>query len=154
MPLMIRESSIHVVRSYCYAIISFFLSLLYSSNSCTSLHFKTLKSHTKTLKIRPPHVLIFFETIFRRSMAMLRYVTELQRWFTFVIKSVGIRLVRARNLGIESRWGGRDFPHPCRPALGPTHPPIQGYRVCFLVVKWPGSALTTHLYFALKFKKE
>jgi hypothetical protein len=26
------------------------LSLLYCSNSCTSLHFKTLKSHTKTLK--------------------------------------------------------------------------------------------------------
>jgi len=26
-------------------------SLLYCSNSCTSLHFKTLKSHTKALKI-------------------------------------------------------------------------------------------------------
>jgi hypothetical protein len=25
---------------------------------------------------------------------------------------------------IESRWG-RDFPHPFRPAVGPTHPPIQ-----------------------------
>ena len=30
-----------------------FQSLLYCSNSCTSLHFKILKSHTKTLKIRP-----------------------------------------------------------------------------------------------------
>jgi len=30
-----------------------FQSLLYCSNSCTSLHFKTLKSHIKTLKIRP-----------------------------------------------------------------------------------------------------
>jgi len=30
-----------------------FQSLLYCSNSCTSLHFKTLKSHTKTLQIRP-----------------------------------------------------------------------------------------------------
>ena len=27
--------------------------------------------------------------------------------------------------GIESRWGGRDFPHLSRPALGPTQPPVQ-----------------------------
>jgi hypothetical protein len=27
-------------------------------------------------------------------------------------------------LGIESRWG-RDLPHPCRPALVPTQPPVQ-----------------------------
>ena len=26
--------------------------------------------------------------------------------------------------GIESRWG-RDFPHPSRPAVGSTQPPIQ-----------------------------
>ena len=26
---------------------------------------------------------------------------------------------------IESRWGGRDFSHPSRPALGSIQPPIQ-----------------------------
>ena len=27
--------------------------------------------------------------------------------------------------GIESRWGGGDFPHPSRPAMGSTQPPIR-----------------------------
>jgi hypothetical protein len=46
-------------RAYCCTVHTivpccmWFPSLLYYSNSCTSLHFKTLKSHTKTLKIRP-----------------------------------------------------------------------------------------------------
>jgi hypothetical protein len=27
--------------------------------------------------------------------------------------------------GIESRWGGRDFPHMSRPAVGPNQPPVK-----------------------------
>ena len=33
--------------------VTIYQSLLYCSNSCTSLYIRTLKSHTKTLKIRP-----------------------------------------------------------------------------------------------------
>ena len=67
-------------------------SLLYCSNSCTSLHFKTLKSHTKTLKIRPYMFQSPLNPSSGGSMAVLRYVTELECWFTFVIKSVGMWL--------------------------------------------------------------
>jgi len=35
--------------------------------------------------------------------------------------SVGI----ATCYGLDGRGGGRDFPHPSRPALRPTQPPIQ-----------------------------
>ena len=39
--------------------------------------------------------------------------------------SVGIATrYRLDSPGIEFRWG-RDFPHPSRPALGPTQPPVQ-----------------------------
>ena len=46
-------------------------------------------------------------------------------------------------LGIESQWE-RDFPHLSRPALGPTQPPIQEYRVISGGKAAGGVALTTH----------
>jgi hypothetical protein len=33
--------------------------------------------------------------------------------------------------GIESRWGGRDFPHPPILTPGPTQPPVQGVQALF-----------------------
>ena len=43
--------------------------------------------------------------------------------------------------GIESRWR-RDFPHPSRPALGPTRPPIQRAPDLFPRGKAGGSGFT------------
>ena len=42
--------------------------------------------------------------------------------------------------GIESQWG-RDFPHPSRPTLGPTQPPIKLLPGVFPVDKVAGTWL-------------
>jgi hypothetical protein len=51
-------------------------SLLYCSNSCISLHFKTLKSHTKTLKIHPHR----FQSPLKPSSGGPRPYFALHRW--------------------------------------------------------------------------
>jgi hypothetical protein len=49
--------------------------------------------------------------------------------------------------GIESRWG-RDFPHPSRPALGPTQPHVQWVAGDSRGVKRPGRGLDHPLHSA------
>jgi hypothetical protein len=54
-----------------------FQSLLYCSKSCTSLHSKTLKSHTKTLKIRS---YMFRSPLKPSSGGPWPYFTRLLNW--------------------------------------------------------------------------
>jgi hypothetical protein len=65
---------VHMVFDGTSHLVLFFQSLLYCSNSCTSLHFKTLKSHTKTLKIRIYTFRSHLKPSSGGSMAVLRYV--------------------------------------------------------------------------------
>ena len=55
--------------------------------------------------------------------------------------------------GVESRWG-LDFPHPSRPALGPTQPPMQWVPGLSPAVKRPGRGVDQPPHLAPKLKKE
>jgi len=55
--------------------------------------------------------------------------------------------------GIQTR-SGRDFPHPSKPALGPTQPPVQLVPGFYPKVRRRGVALPTHPHLAPRLKKE
>jgi len=55
--------------------------------------------------------------------------------------------------GIES-WWGQDFPHPSRPALGPTQPPIQWVPGLCRGVERPGCGVDHPPHLAARFKNE
>ena len=50
------------------------------------------------------------------------------RWWAVMGRDSSVGIATRYGLdgsGIESQWGGRDFPIQSRPALGPTQPPVQ-----------------------------
>ena len=55
--------------------------------------------------------------------------------------------------GIDSRRG-RDFPHPCKPTLRPTQPPLQWVRRLFPGVKRPACGVDHPHYLETRVKKE
>jgi hypothetical protein len=68
--------------------------------------------------------------------------------------SVGIAIRYVMDVpGIESRWR-QGFPHPSRPALGPTRSPIQWVPGLSGRKSGRGVALTTHPNLAPRLRKE
>jgi len=60
------------------------------------------------------------------SRGMAPYILNLGTlWSVGRYSSVGITTLRAGRSGYRIPVGGRDFPRPSRPALGPTQSPVQ-----------------------------
>ena len=84
-------------------------------------------------------------------------LSELRRFFSISKGNSAVSIPTPYGLdgpGIESRWG-KNFPHPFRPVLGPTQPPIQWLQGRFPGGKASGGvALNTHPQLAPRLKKD
>jgi hypothetical protein len=81
------------------------------------------------------HAIISQQGIITAVTTGVRYVNAAYRLFFKVMGRDTVVVIPARfgldSPGIESSGGGEDFPHPSRPAPGPTHLLYNGYRVSF-----------------------
>jgi hypothetical protein len=65
-----------------------------------------------------------FTCILLRVAGFISPTVMLHAFLISPFRNISVRPTTPGRPGIESRWG-RDFPHPSRPALGPTQPSIQ-----------------------------